>query len=347
MVMKLLKKPSAKKNKNPVHENPNAPHTTVPAEDSAGSQQIVGPKVSKKWLGSILLIIVIGVAAIMVVDKNKDNTVFTIDGKSYSNQQVSDLTAFPRSAGLAPEDAARQAFELLRSVKAAEKSGVKPDPKLFESAKKELLTALKLQNSKDKNSLAWVDLQAQVNAIEQYIGDTVVPGYKGYAFDFYFGQHIQHGPDSKITGLNDPELIRQDKEYAKKQADFYYQGIKGKTMSPEQALRLIYSDPKLTKLPGGGGTTSKKFGSSNTLDWETEVRNKSAIDYIKSQTQPGLSDVKTGRAAASINQEEKDYPEIYYYFVQLDAIPEVKAVSQADFAKAKDQINAKYKGLNK
>lgn len=276
-------------------------------------------------------------------DESSERAIFVVEGEEYRQSTVNGLIDFPLSRGLSREEATKEAFELVKKKKTAEKLGIKPTPQEVEVQKQELIKNLKDEEEFTERYNPWFDLLAYTNVVEKYIGTTPNNSYKGYVFDIPFGQHIQYGPAFTPKGLNDPDLIEQDKKYAEEKANYYHEQLRNNAFSPDQVLQELNNDRKLSALKSGNATQSVKFGYDPEVNWRDEIYYQAVSEYIMQSENTGLSDVKIGQASVDSTPENK--ADMYFYFVLTEKLAESKGVSKQAFEDELAKLNTEYRGF--
>lgn len=274
--------------------------------------------------------------------QKRAEAVFIIDGKAYSKAEISTVIQFPMSRGMSRDKAAREAFELYKKLAVAEKLQIKPSPQDIDLQKKDLLQGIKQGSGFTANYGPWFDLLAQANAVDLYISDGPARGYKGYAFDVFFGQHLQHGPGFSPKDLNNPKLVAADKAYAKERADFYHDQLKNNKMTPEQVIKELNNDRRLSAFKVGKTSNSVHFGSDSQTLWSDEIYYSFITDFISRQQQTGLLEIQVGKA--SVDNSPQNQADLYYYFVLLQSVPSTHNVSKQSFDDALKNIQTEYIG---
>ncbi len=273
--------------------------------------------------------------------KSGNPVIFSIDGKKYHESEVNELVKYPVEArGTNKNESAKLLFELLKKIYVAEQLGIKPSDEEIATYQKEIP-----DNAQDSahNKESWLNLIAKAAVVDDYIGITTAPGYKGYAFDFYFGQHLQYGPAYRPDGLNDPKLVEQDKNYAKEKADFYHQQLKDNKIKPDEVLKQILSDPRLGNSIKSTSNHSTRFGEKTNVNWHTQIFYKPITSFITSHKQQSLLDVQTGKALVGTDAKAESV-DMYYYFVLLEDVPKSQPVAKEEFDKQTQNLKAEYKG---
>lgn len=297
-------------------------------------------------LGSIIFLsVALGVLGFLKKSEHSsaDKVIFVVDGDEYTESTVNHLIDFPLSRGLSREESVAQAFDLAKKKKVAEKLNIVPSEQDVEVQKQELIKNLKNEEEFSERYAAWFNLLAYTNAVDEYVGTTPNTGYKGYMFEIPFGQHIQYGPAFSPEGLNDPRLIEADKKYAQQRVDYYHDKLKNNSISPDQVIKELNNDRKLSALPSGNATQSVKFGFDPEVNWTEEIYYRSVSDFITQQDNTGLSDIKIGQASIDSTPENKT--DLYFYFVLLDKTPQSNSVSKQTFQEELSKLNAELKGF--
>ena len=309
-------------------------------------QFVVAHKRRAVIIGAALLVVIaLGISAAIMKsgDESPDRVIFVIEGEEYRESTVNHLIDFSMSRGLSREEAAKQAFELAKKKKTAEKLNLKPLAQEVEVQKQQLIEDLKGEEEFTERYNPWFDLLAYTNAVEEYVGTMPNNSYKGYVFDIPFGQHIQYGPAFTPDDLNDPVLIEQDKKYAEEKANYYHEQLKNNSIPPEQVLQELNNDRKLSALESGNATNSVKFGYDPNVNWQDEVYYQSVGEYILSSQNTGLSDVKIGQA--SVDSTPENQADMYFYFVLIEKLAESNDVSKQTFEEELAKLNAEYRGF--
>lgn len=253
---------------------------------------------------------------------DKGTVLFKIDNQDFYENDIKDLIKYPvEVGGLSEEDAVRTTFEIYKFIVVAQKKGIKPTQEEINAVKDEGLIAdsIKKLDGYSEKYEKWFNFLAEEQASKKYLESDANPGYKGYSLTFFFGQHIQYGDDYKPEGLNDPNLIEQDKNYAKQRAEYYHGQLKSGKMKPDQADKEINADPKLKNF----FTSKNPFGYDPKTSWIDQVYYPSNIEYVKSLKQVGVSDIQIGKASAGIGGLLED---MTYYFVVLDQVPRMAPI---------------------
>ncbi len=321
----------------------------------------------KKWLVSLPIVaavLVIGLLVFSVATYVKYNVVpsgaaFTIDGRAYSQEEVKEIVSYPVKTGeMTPEKATKQAFEMLKRKRTAEKLQIDITNEAVSYNKKELFP----ENSAKQKSqwgglVAYNDLlEAQLteNSDSKKMNDQVV----GYAFIFLFGHCIEKGPDFEPDCLNDQKQIKKDRDYAKERAEHYRAKLQSGSITPKKALEEIQKDPRLGFMQTAGANPSAQFENFQTVGTEgvdTDVTvgsgplEKSVEDYIRSgKIQEGLSQIMEGKTVADAvadQNDAKNWVPTYYFFTDVSTLS--KAVTKQQFNEELKKLPARFKGLSK
>lgn len=274
--------------------------------------------------------------------RNK-NIIFVIDGKNYTKADIEKLISYPVSRHTPKNVAAKEAFDALKAAKAAQNLGYTPSNSEVKAQKDLIYSALKISATQQSQYNDWFTLMATQSAINVFVNAPTPLGYAGYSYVFFFGQHLQSAPDYKPSGLNDPKLVAQDQAYAKQKADYYHQQLQDNTMTPAEALSKSIVDMQSR----GHGVSNPNFsaGFTGEQSLNTAVYMSDIISYITGQGKTGLSDVKTGKALTAPTKSHGKSIDMYYYFVDLTAVPASKAISPAQFNQALGKLTAQYRGF--
>ena len=309
----------------------------------------LAPQKKKKLLIIITVVFAILALASFAVVKYKDKAadkgkvVFVVDGENYYEADLEPIIKYAYNRGLDRDEAAKEAFELYKKIKVSEKLGISPDDKSVQSEQQRIINEIAEGYNKADDE-PWINLLARSNAIDNNIGTQY--GYKGYAFDVFFGQHLQYGPSFKPEGLNSKELVTADRKYAEERANFYHKQLKENKMSAEEVIKALNNDRRLSALPDGKTSNSVKFGFSKSEDslWSNEIFYQSIVDFVRNQQQTGISDIQVGKA--SVDGSASSLEDMYYYFVLLEEIPKGTNVTQGELEEQISNLEAQYIGYD-
>ena len=270
--------------------------------------------------------------------KDRGRVVFTIENENFYENELRDIVRYPvEKSGISEEGAFLSAFEAYKVIVVAKRAGITPAQQEVES----LLTSYPSEEVRndpayEEKYKPWFRLLSERDAVYNYIDADTITGYTGYAFVFYFGQHIEYGDDYKPEGLNDPALIAQDRAYAKEKADYYYSQVKEGKISPEKADSEIKADTKLNNIVKVKNPFGKQEGSS----WEDDVFYLSVKNYVSNAKNTGLSELFVGQGYPGPTISPNDSTvDLYYYFVILDEKPQNRTLSSTEFNKMLNEAN--------
>lgn len=306
-------------------------------------------KDKKMLLAAAVAILLVAFAIAYLISKNMNDTpadkgkvVFVIEGENYYQNDLEPVLKYPYNRGLEKDEAAKEAFELYKKIKAAKKLDINPAEEEIQSEKLKLIKELGGEYN-EPDDTPWIDLLAQSNAIDKAV--SAQQNYKGYSFDVFFGQHLQYGPAFKPEDLNDQQLAAEDKQYAEEKANFYHDQLKTNKMTPDEVLKALNSDRRLSALPAGKTSYSVKFGYSDDEDtsWSNEIFHQSIVDFVQNQQQTGLSDIQIGEA--SVDGSATNFADMYYYFVLTEEVPEGPNITKEDFDRQLSELTTEYLGL--
>lgn len=328
----------------------------------------------KRSIIALAAIVILVVLAVLIWPRHQGiaqkDAVFVIDGKGYSRQDVAGLTSYATNRGANPDDVARQAFDLLKRQRAAEKLGLKVSSKTVDAIARDQYDAAKHDNAK------WLRLLAYDDALNEMLGRLGQNGrVEGEVFFFNFSRYLLHGPAYTPPHLGDAKRIAADRRYAKQQAQHYRAALAGGKLTPEQAIKQIKADARLADMGLKGANLSWRFAGGRLLPSSGDNgrnlphelapyvggrllptsgdngRNlpPEVADYVQqSSAKTGLSEIRTGRSlvdAAVTNPTNKDYADSYFYVVKIAAVDHRQ--SQAHFDQTVKQLSARYIGLNR
>lgn len=310
-------------------------------------------ELAKQWKALFLVLVVVAVTLggwVLLgqhkkanTPKKEDKVVFVIDGKEYKKSEVDKLIWSETMTGANADQAAKQAFELLKRQKAAEMTG-------FKVSATEVKDVIKVYfKSKDNNRTAvisdWQNLLATDIALtnklsSQYAKNTIAAD--GYLFIFYFGQHIEPDYEYQVPGLGDKALIAQDRTYAQTKAADYYERLRTGSITPDKALSEIKADPRL-----GYDKPDTNLSSKFNLSDPKQASNPLPADvkeFIKQTATKGLNPVHIGKTGAALGiPKPEDFKETYFYILLLNSVDKNKP-DKAKFEETLKNISAEYKG---
>lgn len=267
-----------------------------------------------------------------------DKVIFKIGNKAYRKSTVENLIEPALLQGQDRTALIKQAHELLLIKQAATDAGINFTSNEIDPVR----SNLRFPDKSGQANNEWADLVAfnLLLAQSKLFGDN---GFKGYSFVFWFGHKIQKGFDQPPAGFGDPNLIAEDRKYALEKAEEYHQILKDNKNTADDIVKKIKEDPRLGYGQANSGF-SGQFGNSTVINWEEQVYYQQIIEYVKSQTTSGLSELKTGKIAKVEDpQSDNDYAETFYYFVKLDEA-NIKSIDE----RLKDKLQSvktKYYGL--
>lgn len=305
-----------------------------------------GTNAKRRPLFLIVILVIIATASYFIYTSIKNmGVVFSIDGRNYTRSQVDQLTQYPvKVAHMSKDTAAKNTFEALKEVRVAEKLGYVPPQNQINDQKNTIYKNLQLTPDKASKYQDWFNLIAEKNAIDANADSDTTPGYAGYSYVFYYGQHIQSIPDYPVSGLNDPKLIAQDRQFARSKADYYHKLLQQNRISPKDALSQAAADMQTRGHNVANTNYNVAFSSDPGQNWANAVLLPSIVNYISAQTKTGLSDIQTGQALNAPSASNGKKVDMYYYFVYLTAAPNHRSVSSRQFEQALASLPASYRG---
>jgi hypothetical protein len=274
--------------------------------------------------------------------KKQKNVVFTVQGISYSRQYVSSLISYPLSVRgySARESLTEQAFSYLKSKQVAEDLNIQPTNGEIVLAKDQ--SYFPNETSQDKSS-KWTELVSYNQALQQELRSNSPSIYQGYSFVFWFGHYLETGPVYTTPNYGNPQLIAQDRAYAQGRANYYYQQLKSGKVSAAAALSAVQNDPKLSFVfPTSTISLSVHFGFDSSEGWQNQVEYTDIMNYINSQSKPGLSQLLTGKIDSK-NDPSKSV-DAYYYFVKLTYAKKIPANISTQFSSKLASLKTNYRG---
>lgn len=273
--------------------------------------------------------------------------VFVINGKSYTKTTVNSIIAYPLKLQSNNRDVlTKKAYNYLKREQAAQQLNIVPTSQEISQA--ELMNfGPKLSNQ--LQSLSWVRLVSYDAALQQNLYTNNLSQYQGYSYIFWFGQALETGPAYTVPNFGNTQQVAQDRTYAKSRANYYYGQLKNGKMTASQVLKAVQDDPKLGyALPGNRSISqSTQFGSSSAKTWSEQVVYPDIIAYINSQSNSGLSSIRTGKIGVvplPNPKLSKDYADGYFYIVQLTSAKKIPANTATNFTKTVNGIKAYYNG---
>lgn len=307
----------------------------------------------KKISLSIILLVVILAVGFVVYRHIEDNhrVVFTVGSTKYTEGYIDKLIAYPLSKNSSNRAVlTEQAFNYYKKIAVAQKLGLS----LNSSEISQLIPNITgpKASALQKDS-PWTALLAYDNGIEQELHNPNPSIYSGYAYVFYFAQHIQTGLiQSKLSNMGNAQAIAEDQSYAQTKANYYYKELKTNKMTLAQILTAVTSDPKLCDSYLLDACQSVQFGGSDPSSYTNTLGESPSIEtYVGEQNKPGLSPIETGQVAnvSSAAEPTSDYTYInaYYYFVDLQSVHKIPNNIAEIFRKDLASLPATYYGWPK
>jgi len=312
------------------------------------------PKLNRKIIflvASLVAVIVVAGGWFLVnqsrnkQSKPEDKVLFIIDGREYRQSEVNQIIGSAVTKGIKINEANKRTFEYLKSQTAAKKAGVEPSEDQIKEAV-DVLFSGKSNPSKDTN---WGKMIAYDYALKKSLGQNLTQTTQGYSYVFWFGDNIQYDYpqyDSSMTiprssDAGNQDLMKQDKEYAQSQADKYHEALRKGTKNPEQVLKQIKADSRLSYSRNPGANMSVKFGAQDGKNWEVEVYYNDIVDFISKKAKAGLSEIQMGQVPLTDDSSPTaKKADAFYYFVDLKKNDDAKA----SFELALKNLKAEYYG---
>jgi hypothetical protein len=297
-----------------------------------------------------VIVLVLVVAVLLAGHRHTGNKnsnqggVFTINGKAYSKKTVSNIIAYALSLGGNKETLSKEAYNYLIREQAAQQLNIVPPSNAINQAE---LTYFGPKLNSQLKSLSWIKLASYDAALQDELNGNNLSQYQGYSYIFWFGQALETGPAYTVPNVGDQQVVSQDRAYAQKSANYYYNRLKNKTMSPDAVLAAIQKNAKLSfALPNNRFVSqSVQFGLNTSETWQEQVALPDITNYISDQSKPGLSGILTGKIGiVPVPKSPKDYADGYFYIVQLTAAKKIPSVSVSNFTKTVNGIKAYYNG---
>ena len=297
----------------------------------------------------VLVVIVVSVAGVWVANSRYGegrDIVFTVQDEKYRKEEVGKFIRFlVERRGLSEDDAAKSMMLDIKKIKTAQALGVEPSQEQIALQKSILLDGLTKKDKTEKDYELWFELQAKKNAIDAYVGNNYKLGYKGYNYVFYFGQHLQYGYGPKPAGIDDPELVAQDKKNAQERAEYYHKSIESGA-DPKQVLERVLSDPKIVTSQDLTLKQSSKFGFDPNISWYEDIIPDPIKKFVNEQSETGLSSIQTGKGAQTLEDSEDKFVETYYYFIYLDEADKSNSASSSQLNNQISKIKTEYRGFD-
>ena len=304
----------------------------------------------------LILVIIVIVAGLLIENsRNHKQVVFIVNGTKYSQSDINKLIAYPLNQKISDRNSLSMvAFNYYKNIAVAKQLGIG----LSNNEINQLIPTITVPKAStaEKDS-PWIALTAYNSGIQQELLSRSLSSYSGYAYVFYFAQHIQTGLiPSTIPNMGNAQAIAEDKSYAQNKANYYYNQLKSKAMTPAQILTAVKSDPKLCDsylLDSCQSVHFQTTRASNFSDSYAEQLTGSPdiVSFVSQSTSAGLSPIKTGQVAVvtSASESSKDYKYInaYYYFVDLQSAHHVPSNVKQLFQEDVKKISATYYGWSK
>lgn len=265
---------------------------------------------------------------------------FKVGDTAYAKKDVQAMAKYPIAvSNLKKDQAAKQIFDMEKAKAAAAAAGIKPTQAELDSG----LSHAKYALSNDKGYNDFKNLVAFYNAIPLAENRQPIGEFKGYAFIYYFGYHLDKGPEYTPPGYRDAKLVAADRDYAQAKAKAGRDALIASKIKPDDLLKQIISDPRLGYMNQANTNRSVHFGTTPGKSWALDIYYPGIIDFIKTQTNSGVSDIQTGKIATDSsrpNQLEDDF----FFFTLLESAKSSKNVPVQYQANLKS-LKAKYYGI--
>ncbi len=307
----------------------------------------------KKISLSIILLVVILAVGFVVYRHIEDNhrVIFTIGNTKYTEGYIDKLIAYPLSKNSSNRAAlTEQAFNYYKEIAVVKKLGLSLKSSEISQFIPDV-TGLKASALQKDNP--WTALLAYDYGIEQELLNPNTSLYSGYAYVFYFAQHIQTGIiQSKLSNMGNAQAIAEDQSYAQTKANYYYKELKTNKVTPAQVLTAVKSDAKLCDGYILAACQSVRLDGYSTPSYTNALGEPPSVTtYLGEQTKPGLSPIETGQVAniSSAAEPTSDYTYVnaYYYFVDLQSVHKIPSNIAAIFNKDLASLPATYYGWPK
>ncbi len=270
---------------------------------------------------------------------------FSVDGKTYSKQDIKTLINYPVGHGATASAAAKQAFDFYKRQAAAKKIGIILTPPEIAQAQASVFPKVNLSDP-------WVTLASEDAALTMRLAQA--PTYataSGYYFIFPFSNHIaiaDAAPSATaMVGVGDATLVAQDRAYAKEQANSYYNQLVQKKITPDQALAAIKADPKLGYDGFANSNTSFRFsslGQPGVNSDEGYLSNAAKTYLFASVGKVGVGALTVGQIVTSSPAAAKaTYVDANYYFAVITKAASVQ--NSVQFQATLNTIAATYRGI--
>lgn len=284
------------------------------------------------------------------------DNVFVVDGKQYSKNEVERYSKYFIQTGLSKEAASKRVYELIKSKTTFNKINFDAPNDRVEKFTKDNIAS---QHNKESGA----KLLAEVSAGLQYLGDLQGSNdIRGYVYTFEFGHQIMKGYSYTPPHYNDQRIIKDDKSYAKKQAEKYHLLLKENKITPQNVYKEIKKDARLSIFGQSSlnnstyfrGITPVTLTSSKVTPDNQEAGYGGSlprsvhedIEKNANKLNKGVNSIKSGTVLADATIEkptDKDYKESYYYFIYLENASTGNKYEQ--YKKALKNLPASYKGL--
>lgn len=278
-------------------------------------------------------------------DPSKGTVAFEINDERYYLSDVSPTLTFLIHLSEGNSDQAKdRLIELYKNIKVAKDFGIDFENTSVDSQKK-MLRETTFSNEIDQPGFnEWLDLQAKQNYINQYLtkDSQKSDNYKGYSYVFWFGNRLLESDEyTPPGGYNNQKLKDEDRLYAKSKAEEIHRKLKSKEISNEEALNIVNNDPKIGLFYQANSDLSKKYGYVEPSFWESQVAYSNIIEYVRSNPDKGLSEIRTGQANNNAVSGVDNWIDAFYYFVQNDG----RIISRQEFDKSIKDLKVTRRGL--
>lgn len=270
-------------------------------EDFGKSKRLRLNTVPKKRIALVIAVLALLSLAVVAYTNRKPGDAIPPKGgiavgqSAYTKQKIDTLVSEAVAATqLSEADAKKLVIDYLTEREAVVRQGINPDQGSLESIK------------------TWHDLFDYHQRVINSYKSLQAGRYEGYLFAYDFGRKItpQYPDDVPQPNHGDPKAIAKDRVYAQKQANIDRNEYKAHKISADKLLSKLKADAQLSYQYGSFHFDSESNGS----DLAQQIVYESALQFIRTQTKPGISTVQTG---ALLLDGWKESKETYFYFVDI------------------------------
>ena len=255
----------------------------------------------------------------------REEPIFTVGDEEFRESDIEDYVQLAATFGVNQEYAYEGIEQAKIFILTAEEFGVSVDDDQIRQA---LIDYSSYDEALIDLDDKWIRLVGERMALERYIADQRNKAAQGYAFAFDFSTYADdfvnpNNPNMSLPDsvdenlLGDEDMVEEDREYAREQAERYRSMLIEDEASPEEVLDEIMDDERLHRhYTISREQGSARFGHDPDETIETQVSG-SVSEYIQSfsgDIDDGPTEIEVGELRYA-GEEDRGMYEGYYFFI--------------------------------